>query len=64
MQQIRENVCPIFGFREIGIKIYFTFALLYHLLLIIFEEVLSHLQGNYKQGIYDKGDPILRKSTT
>ena len=25
----------------------------------IFEEVLSHLHGNYKQGIYDERDPNL-----
>ena len=26
--------------------------------LKIFEEILSHLHGKYKQGIQDKGDPI------
>ena len=57
MQQIGENVCQISNFREISIKICFlvklTFAYYNNLMfnLKIFEEVLSHLHGNYEQDI-------------
>ena len=65
-----RKVRPIFNFKEIGIKICFlvklTFAHYGNLTfnLKIFEEVLPHLHGNYKQYRKDEGDPNLGKSDT